>query len=239
VGAACSALEHLLDGHATVPPDRGLFLDVTWRMHPDVCRFVSEAFYDGRLRAEASCGRQGVGHGPWASGTGLRWVPVEHDGRRVVSPEEIAEVAAGVGHLLGRRWVDHEGRRRRLTLDDILVVAPYNAQVARLQAALPPGARVGTVDKFQGQEAAVVIFSMATSSADEMPRNLEFLFSLNRLNVAISRARALAVLVCSPELFRVRCRTPQQMRLVNALCLLVEHAQRQTTAPSSAARPAA
>jgi hypothetical protein len=158
---------------------------------------------------------------------------VEHHGRRVVSPEEIAEVTAGVHHLLGRRWTDHRGRRRRLTLDDILVVAPYNAQVARLQAALPPGARVGTVDKFQGQEAAVVIFSLATSSAEDLPRQMEFLFSLNRLNVAISRARALAVLVCSPALLEVRCRTPEQMRRVNALCLLVDEAGRGVTAPAA------
>lgn len=148
-------------------------------------------------------------------------------------------MAAGVHALLGRRWVDEKGRRRRIGLDDILVVAPYNAQVARLRAALPEGARVGTVDKFQGQQAAVVIFSMATSSADDMPRNLDFLFSLNRLNVAISRARALAVLVCSPEVLRVRCRTPEQMRLVNALCLLVEHAHGGPRASEPEARPAA
>lgn len=148
-------------------------------------------------------------------------------------------MAAGVHALLGRRRVDEKGRRRRIGLDDILVVAPYNAQVARLRAALPEGARVGTVDKFQGQQAAVVIFSMATSSADDMPRNLDFLFSLNRLNVAISRARALAVLVCSPEVLRVRCRTPEQMRLVNALCLLVEHAEGNREASEPEARPAA
>jgi uncharacterized protein len=145
----------------------------------------------------------------------------------------VAEVATGVDRLLGRRWVDERGRRRRITLDDILVVAPYNAQVHRLQEALPPGARVGTVDRFQGQEAAVVIFSMATSSAEDLPRQMEFLFSLNRLNVAVSRARALGVLVCSPDLLRVRCRTPEQMRRVNALCLLVDEAQQHQSAPAA------
>jgi uncharacterized protein len=201
-GAGRSALEHILDGHATMPPDRGLLLDVTWRMHPDVCDFVSDAFYDGRLHSAPSCAGQQVGAGGWAGGTGLRWIPVEHCGNKVSSAEEAAEVAAGVQSLLGRAWIDEHGRHQRIGIDEILVVAPCNAHVAKLRSVLPPGARVGTVDKFQGQQAAVVIFSMATSSADDMPRNLEFLFSLNRLNVAISRARALAVLVCSPELLR-------------------------------------
>jgi uncharacterized protein len=110
-------------------------------------------------------------------------------------------------------------------LDDILVVSPYNAQVARLRNALPPGARVGTVDRFQGQEAAAVIFSLATSSTADLPRSVEFLYSLNRLNVAVSRARALFVLVCCPDLLRVRCRTPREMRLANALCRLAELAE--------------
>jgi uncharacterized protein len=222
-----------------VPAERGILLDVTYRMHPDVAGFVSDAFYEGRLVSDPTCAGQGVAPGPWAGGTGLRWRPVEHWGNRVSSPEEAEEVKTGVGALLGRRWVDEHGRLRRIGLGDILVVAPCNAQVATLRAALPEGARVGTVDKFQGQQAAVVIFSMATSSADDMPRNLEFLFSANRLNVAISRARALAVLVCSPELLRVRCRTPEQMRLVNALCLVVEHAQGNPVVPAPEARPAA
>ena len=131
-------------------------------------------------------------------------------------------MVTGVDALLGRQWTDREGRRQRLGLGDILVVSPYNAQVARLRAALPPGARVGTVDRFQGQEATVVIFSLATSSADDLPRSVEFLYSLNRLNVAVSRARALVVLVCCPDLLRVRCRTPREMRLANALCRLAE-----------------
>jgi predicted RecB family nuclease len=232
-GAGASALEHLLDGHATVPPDRGLLLDVTWRMHPDVCSFISEAFYEGRLGTHPSCGRQGVAPGPWAGGTGLRWVPVEHEGNRVTSAEEVAEVEAGVKRLLGRPWIDHRGLSRPLALDDILVVAPYNAHVARLRDALPVGARVGTVDKFQGQEAAVVVFSMATSSAEDLPRQMEFLFSLNRLNVAVSRARALAVVVCSPALLEMRCRTPEQMRRVNALCLLVDEAENRRSAPAA------
>ena len=131
-------------------------------------------------------------------------------------------------------WRDDTGVERPIALDDIVVVAPYNAQVACLVEALQPGARVGTVDRFQGQEAAVSIFSMATSSVEDLPRNLEFLFSLNRLNVAVSRARGLSVLVCSPELLRARCHTPDQMRLVNALCRYVEMAAPWSVTPAEA-----
>jgi uncharacterized protein len=221
-GAGLSALEHLLGDHATIPSDRGLFLATTWRLHPALCDFVSEAFYDGRLQPDPGCSVQRLDDGPWAAGTGVRWRPVGHVGNRTSAVEEVDEVRRGVDSLLGRSWTDRGGQGRRLALDDILVVAPYNAQVARLRAALPEGARVGTVDRFQGQEAAVVIFSMATSSADDVPLSVEFLYSLNRLNVAVSRAQALFVLVCSPGLLRVRCRTPRQMRLANALCRLAE-----------------
>jgi uncharacterized protein len=129
-----------------------------------------------------------------------------------------------VAGLIGRRWTDADGRSRPLRPEDILVVAPYNAQVDRLATVLPPGCAAGTVDRFQGQEAPVVIYSLATSSPDDMPRQMEFLYSLNRLNVAMSRARGLSVLVCSPAIMRVRARKPSQMRLANAFCRLVEMA---------------
>jgi uncharacterized protein len=223
-GAGVSALEHLLGEHATIPEGRGTFLDTTWRMHPDVCGFDSEMFYEGRLGSHPSCATQVVAGGPWVSGTGLRWAAVRHEGNRVTSDEEVAEVARGLDALVGREVTDRHGVTRHMTLDDILVVAPYNAHVARLLEALPPGARVGTVDKFQGQEAPVVIFTMATSSADDLPRGLDFLLSLNRLNVAVSRAQALAVLVFSPALLEVNVRNVKQLVLVNALCRFTEEA---------------
>jgi hypothetical protein len=158
------------------------------------------------------------------SGTGLRWLPVEHEGNRGSSVEEADRIGAELELLVGGTFTDSDGRERRLGWDDILVVTPYNAQVRCLRARLGSHARIGTVDKFQGQEAPVVFFSMATSSGDDLPRNLEFLFSRNRLNVAISRAQSLAVLVASPELLEIRCRTIEQMRMVNALCRFVEEA---------------
>jgi len=234
-GSGASALEHLLGGRATMAADRGLFLDTTWRLHPELCRAVSDTFYDGRLAAHPSCRRQAVDDGPWAAGSGLRFLAVGHRHNRTSSPEEAAEVATGLAALVGRPWTDRHGTRRPLTLDDIVVVAPYNAHVARLQAALPPGARVGTVDRFQGQEAAVAIYSMATSSAADLPRSLEFLYSANRLNVAVSRARALAVVVASPDLLAARGRTPEQLRLVNALCRLAEAGAPPAREPAGAA----
>jgi len=130
-----------------------------------------------------------------------------------------------ISGMRGGTFTDADGVIRPLRDDDFMVVAPYNAQVLRLRAGLPIGVRVGTVDKFQGQEAPIVFFSMATSSGDDVPRSLSFLFSRNRLNVAISRAQCLAVLVWSPRLLEARCQSLEEMQLVNALCRLVEYAQ--------------
>ena len=214
-GADISALGHLLGESATVDPARGVFLHQTWRMHPDICAFTTEQFYEGRLRPRPELGRQTVvGPGPLA-GHGLRFVPVEHAGNTNASAEEAECVAALIRELLdaGAAWVDRDGVREPLTLQDVLVVAPYNAPVAVLRSTLPAGARVGTVDKFQGQEAPIVIYSMATSTAAEAPRGMEFLYSLHRLNVAISRARCMAAIVANPALLMPDCRTPEQMRL--------------------------
>jgi predicted RecB family nuclease len=217
-----SALEHLLDGAATVPPERGVFLSKTRRMHPDLCRFVSDAFYEGRLTAEAENEQQSLVLNPDAdpalAPTGLRFISVEHEGCSQKSEPEAERVRRLYRSLLEQHWTDREGRVRPLRIDDILVVSPYNMQVNLLRSRLPEGARVGTVDKFQGQEAAVVLISMATSSGDDLPRQIEFLYSRNRLNVAISRARCLAVILASPRLLETSCSTIEQMRLVNALC---------------------
>jgi uncharacterized protein len=206
-GSGASVLRHLLGDEQTIRSDRGLFLEETFRLHPDLCAYVSEEFYEGRLRPAAVAATRTT-----PLGTGLRWLPVEHEGCRQESAEEAARVAAEVERLLAA-GVDPAA---------IAVVSPYNAQVARLREALGGRVRVGTVDKFQGQEADVILYSMASSSGDDVPRGLEFLLSRNRLDVAISRARCLAYLVCSPRLLEVDARTIPQMRLANALCRLVE-----------------
>ena len=216
-----SVLEHLLDGRATVPPDRGLFLDRTHRLHPDICAFVSEISYDGRLRSAPGCQRQRVDSAGLV-GAGLRFIPVEHEGNSQASVEEAERIGDEITSLTRGTWTDRTGEVRPLRHEDILVVAPFNLQVHTLRDVLPAGVRVGTVDKFQGQEAPVVFFSMSTSSGAEIPRNLEFLFSRNRINVAISRAKCLAVVVASPDLLDIDCRTIEQMGLLNAMCRLVE-----------------
>ena len=225
-GTEASVLEHLLSDHATVPPDMGVFLERTRRMHPDVCRFVSEIVYDGRLEWIPDVARQAT-----ALGTGLRYLPVDHAGNASASPEEAARIAAEIRVMLGATWTTARGDTRQLDYPDFMVVAPYNAQVRRLRHALQAAGlgevSVGTVDKFQGREAPVVFYSMATSSAEDVPRSLEFLFSRNRLNVAISRAICLAYVVASPRLLESRVRTIEQMRLVNALCRFVEMAEAQ------------
>ena len=230
-GADVSALDHILAGERTIPSDRGLFLDETWRLHPDICAYASELFYDGKLRPKTGPDRHVVRSDGPISGSGLRYLPVEHDGNRNNSPEEAEATCALVTRILesGATWIDREDERREITLNDILVIAPYNAQVFEIQKRLPR-ARVGTVDKFQGQEAPIAIYSTATSSHADAPRGMEFLYSLNRLNVAISRAKCVSVMVSSPRLFEAECRTPRQIQLANAFCRFLETAERLTLA---------
>jgi uncharacterized protein len=223
-GSGASVLEHILGAHATLPADHGVFISETRRMHPDVCRFISDQIYEGRLSSHESCAQQST-----QFGTGLRWLQAHHDGRATESPEEADIVVAQVRQMLGTEWVNHHGERAPLRAQDFMVVAPYNDQVDLLRASLDRSidlraVQVGTVDKFQGREAPVVFFTMTTSSSDDMPRGPEFLFSRNRLNVAVSRARCLAYLVCTETLLNSRARTIDEMRLIGTLSAFVEYA---------------
>ncbi len=223
-GADLSALEHLLAGAKTIPYDKGLFLEKTWRLHPKLTQFTSEVFYEDRLRSPDGLETQRIEGHAWLGQSSLWYVPVEHEGNRNASPEEV-EVIAGLVNSLTEpfvNWIDDKGNSsRQLQLADILIVAPYNAQVSDLSSRLPH-ARIGTVDKFQGQQAPVVIYSMTTSSPEDAPRGMEFLYSLNRLNVATSRAQAMVIVVASPRLLEPECQTPRQMQLANALCRYAE-----------------
>jgi predicted RecB family nuclease len=224
-GVGVSALAHLIGDYDTVPAHRGIFLPVSWRMHPDICHFISEQVYESRLASHPACVNQVIGprepHGE-PIGSGLRRLDVRHNGNRVESREEVLAIARACSDLLGVPWTDHTGETRPLEPRDVIVVAPYNRQVDLLNQMLPPGVVAGTVDRFQGQEAAVVFYSMTASDALDLSRGTEFLFGLDRLNVAISRARALAVLVYSPSLLIAPCRTAEEVRLVNAVCRLAE-----------------
>ena len=221
-GTDVSALTHILGEAHTVPHGKGLFLAETWRLHPDVCAFTSELFYDGKLSARPGLETQVINSGP-LSGSGLRYRPVEHSGNQNCSPEEAEAIANLVKNVLAANstWIDRDGTEKPVSLDDILIITPYNAQVFEIQQRLP-GARVGTVDKFQGQEAPFAIYSLATSSHGDAPRGMEFLYSLNRLNVATSRAKCISCVVGSPQIFEAECRTPRQIQLVNAFCRFLE-----------------
>ncbi len=224
-GGGRSVLEHVLGDDVTMPPDRGVFLAETRRMHPAVCTFISDEIYEGRLSSHPSCARQTT-----QVGTGLRWLRADHAGRVTESEEEADIVASEIGRLLGTTWTNQHGEQRPLTVTDVLVVAPYNDQVALVRARLDAdqktrGVAVGTVDKFQGRQAAVVFFTMTTSTSADMSRSGDFLFSRNRFNVAISRARCLAYVVCTEDLLNSRGRDIDEMRLISTICSFVEKAQ--------------
>jgi uncharacterized protein len=200
-------MDYAMQDHPTVPPERGILLNVSWRMHPDVCSFISDAVYEGRLQAEASTAAQRLvlsgGLHPALKQTGISTVDIDHHGCTQSSEEEAAIISNLIEQLLGQSWVDTAGVEAPITLKDIVVVSPFNMQVTLLKKRLPRGARVGTVDKFQGQEAPVVLVSMATSFGGDAPRGTEFLFNRNRLNVAISRAKCLAVIIKGRRLLEV------------------------------------
>ena len=219
-GAERSVLQHLLGEDVTVRPDRGIFLAETWRLRPELCAFTSDAYYEGRLRHAPVTARRSL-----ALGDGPAWLPVPHVARGQSSEEEAAAIAGAVRELVGSPFTDLDGTTRPLAEDDVLVVAPYNAQVRLLRSRLPPGVPVGTVDKFQGQQAPVVLVSMASSSPEDAPRGVGFAFDRHRFNVATSRAQCRAVLVCSPRLLDADCKTVAQMRLVSAVCAFVERAR--------------
>ncbi|MCV7280410.1 TM0106 family RecB-like putative nuclease [Mycolicibacterium flavescens] len=206
-----SALGWLVGEHHTLPEELGYFLDRSFRMHPAVCAPVSRLAYEGRLLpAEGKpAARRLHGHEP-----GVRMLTVAHDGNSTASPEEAEAIVAATTTLLGTDWTDENGTRP-LTQSDVLVVAPYNAQVMLLgdhfAAAGLPEVPVGTVDKFQGRQAPVVFVSMTASSIDDVPRGISFLLNRNRLNVAISRAQYLSVVVRSETLTEYLPGTPDRL----------------------------
>jgi len=227
-----SVLEFLMQEHSTVPGDRGIFLATSRRMHGDVCRFISDAFYESRLHAADGNDHQRLVLSTSTSErlkpTGICFLEVAHEGCAQRSQVEAELVREIFDELLMQSWVNRDGVRANVSKEDILVVSPYNMQVNLLRELLPAGARVGTVDKFQGQQAPAVVVSFATSTCDDAPRGLDFLFSHNRLNVAISRAQCLAVVIANPRLLDASCRTVEQVKLVNALCWAKSYAESES-----------
>ncbi|HUR16509.1 MAG TPA: DEAD/DEAH box helicase, partial [Candidatus Limnocylindrales bacterium] len=231
-GSGKSALGHFLGEAKVVPEDRGLFLEKTWRMHPQITRYTSELFYEDKLHSIDGLERQRIEGAGWLAGSGLRWAGVDHDGNTNESLEEALAVVDIVRELLGRNWTNKDGVQQAIVKDEIRVLTPYNAHRLLIDDQLAKagisGVQVGTVDKFQGQEAAVAIYTMATSRPEDAPRGMDFLYSLHRLNVATSRAKALAIVVASPLLLRAVPQTPEQLRMANGLAAFVEHALPRT-----------
>ena len=220
-----SALGWVMDGQAVMPADRGFFLAQSWRMHPAVAGPVSQLSYAGELESHPSARlREVAGLEP-----GVHPIPVRHEGNATQSPEEAERVVQLVRDLVGREWTDAiDGEplpSRALEASDLIVVTPYNAQQVLVEEALTAagfgGVPVGTVDKFQGQEAAVAIVSLAASSGRDAPRGLEFLLLQNRLNVAVSRAKYAAYVVYSPGLLDDLPRTPDGVARLSGFAILV------------------
>jgi predicted RecB family nuclease len=224
-GTDASALDYILGGQQTITKEQGLFLGKTFRLHPSICTFNSELFYDAKLTSEENCAHHEISSNGLLIGSGLRYLPIDHTGNTSSSIEEADAVKDLVERILAddTQWTNQDGTTAPVTLEDILIITPYNAQVFEIQHRLPH-ARAGTVDKFQGQESPIAIYSMATSSHADAPRGMEFLYSLNRFNVAISRAKCMAILVASPGIFEADCRTSRQMQLANAFCRYLEMA---------------
>lgn len=229
-----SALEYYLQEHATIPSERGIFLDTTRRMHPAVSKLISNAVYEGRIEAHKQTENQVLVFKDSSIAqrlkkeAGIVWLPVEHVGNTQASNEEVDAIEALISDLLQCHYTDKDKVVKPITLNDILIVAPYNMQVRRIASRIP-GAQVASVDKFQGREAPVVILSMCASEAASSPRGMEFLFSRSRLNVAISRAQSVAYVLGNPGLVHTPCSSLNQMHLLNFFCQIVELGKSSST----------
>ncbi len=223
-----SILEYLLQDEATIPAEMGIFMDITYRMHPAVNRFISDAVYESRLETDPDNQKQVIqvpkgSKPPLNIDAGLVFVPVEHQGNTQASEEEVETITKLASELIGRQFTAKDGVTRPISWQDILFVAPYNHQVNQLQAALGDQAKVGSVDKFQGQQAPIVFLSMCTSNPEESPRGLGFLLDRRRLNVAISRAQSLAIVVGNPRIARTAVNRYEQLPLLNMFAQVIEY----------------
>ncbi|WJJ98230.1 TM0106 family RecB-like putative nuclease [Algibacter luteus] len=221
-GTEVSVLEHVLQGKKTISDEKGVFLAKTWRMHSSINAFVSELFYENKLHSKEHLDQQIIVGSKYA-GAGLYLEPVEHSGNTNSSIEEVEKVVEIVNQLTNGKvyFINENGEEATLQSSDIKIITPYNAQVQAISQQLPT-MEIGTVDKFQGQEAPVVIYSVATSNSNEAPRGMDFLFSPNRFNVAVSRARTRFIMVANPEIFEAECKSPYQIKLANAFCRFKE-----------------
>lgn len=225
--SGASILDYLLHTTPTIPENMGVFLGTTYRMHSAVNQFISDAIYEGKLESAVENDKQRIlvpeaYQGILNKEAGIISLPVMHEGNTQASDEEVEQIVLLTQDLLGRTFIDKDGKERLIDWQDILYVAPYNHQVNKLRQALGEQAKVGSVDKFQGQEAPIVFLSMCASSGNESPRGIDFLFNKNRMNVAISRAQCTAIIVYSPMLLDTCASNLEQMEMVNLFCRLLK-----------------
>jgi len=223
--AGKSALEYLLSDYDTIPPNRGIFLDKTRRLNYKICDYVSESFYDSRLKPhEITKERYVKLQSKTIKDEGISFISMDHLNCSQKSDEEVKEINSMIKDIVGKDCKDSgTNKERKINLEDILIVAPFNMQVNNLARNLPKGSKVGTIDKFQGQEAKVVFVSMTSSDPENLPRHKEFFFSRNRLNVAISRAQCSTIILFNPNLLNASCSKINEMRLVNNFCKLLKY----------------
>jgi len=226
--ASLSVLNYYLDGHDTVPDHLGLFLDTSYRLHPEICFFVSHHCYEGRLQPAPGNERQSIALGPkqrWIKkSSGVVFSPVDHDDAGQGSEAEAERCLEIFNELLGKKFTGKDGKARPLTLDDFLFISPYNLQARYIRERLPAGAKVASVDKFQGKEAPVCILSLGCGGQDPGPRGLAFVLNRNRLNVAVSRAQALFILLANPALVQFAT-SKGEISLANTFCKLISPSQ--------------
>ena len=222
-----SILDYLLHKTPTIDESKGIFLGTTYRMHSAVNRFISDAIYEGKLKSvldnDLQCIKVPDGYqGILNKEAGIIPVPVFHEGNTQASEEEVEKIVLLARQLIGRVFTAKNGVDRLIDWSDMLFVAPYNHQVNKLKSALGKQAKVGSVDKFQGQEAPIVFLSMCASDANESARGMKFLFDKNRINVAVSRAQCMAIVVYSPSLLETAASNIEQLEKVNLFCRLVQ-----------------
>ena len=218
-----SSLNFLLEDHDTIPHNRGIFLDKTRRLNEKICKYVSDSFYESRLKPHAITYERKVSLSLKDIGNeGIYYLPATHSDCTQKSDEESKTIKKYFDKIKGKEIVE-SSKKSKITNDDVMVVAPFNMQVNNLTKVLGKGSRVGTIDKFQGQEAKIVFISMTSSDPENIPRHKEFFFSRNRLNVAISRAECVAVILFNPNLLLTQCQKINEMRLVNNFCKLLRY----------------
>lgn len=209
-----------IEFHSVVRDEYGIFLGESRRMHPAVCEFISESVYEGRLHSHPDCSNQVI-EGSREAGSGIAFHGIEHDGNIQDSEEEVERIVETYNELVGQRYTDKNGATRHLELSDFLFIAPYNAQVRAFEKRLPAGARVGSVDRFQGQEAPVCILSLCSSFGEYGSRGIGFILNQNRINVAISRAQCTAIVVADPRIATTSPSSIETMKLLNLFCKLL------------------